>query len=125
MMAESRIGFDPIDGILYTRTPGTITLEHMLEGIKSLSSNMLFPRKLKILEDAREAVTTFSSRDLGILSEKLGQVISEYVSIQHAVVHDNPKNFALTMLLQRVANHENYSLQVFSTIEVAKNWLLL
>ena len=122
-MIEHKIGFDPIDGILYTRTSGITTLKHMLEGIERVASNKSLPRKLKILEDAREAKTTFSIKELSILHEKLGHSLGDYVSVRHAVVHNDPKNFALTMLIQKLANNEKYGLQVFSSVEAAKKWL--
>jgi len=90
-MIENEIGFNPADGILYERTSGVTTLEHMLKGSSEiLASNKSLPRKLKILEDARGAISIFSVSEFITLSERMFQILDNYDSIQHAVVHDNP-----------------------------------
>lgn len=123
-MIKNEIGFNPADGILYTRTSGITTLEYILEKIERLASNKSLPRKLKLLEDAREATAFFSKNDLDIFHEKLELALGDYVSVQHAIVLNQPKSFALTMIMQRLTNNSKYRLEEFSTIEGAKEWLL-
>ena len=124
LMSENKNGFDPNEGILYTLSKGVTNIEDMLTGINSLTSNKLLPRNLKILEDAQDAIATFSAKELNIIIQKLEEVLIVYDSIKHAVVHKNPKNTALSMLIGMRVNNPKYSLATFSTIEAAKEWVL-
>jgi len=124
-MTNNEVRFDPIDGILQTFSSGVTTLEHMLKGIDSLGSNRELPRHLKILEDGRGAHTTFPSKDISILVDRLELALADYLSICHAVVHDDPKNTALAFLINSHMKNEKYTLEVFSTMEAARLWLLL
>ena len=123
-MSENQNGFDPVKGILYTRSNGITHLEDMLKGINSLAANNLLPRKLKIIEDALEAITTFSAREISIITKRLEEVLIEYTSIRHAVVHIDPKNTALSILIAMKVNNPKYCLATFSTMKAAQEWIL-
>jgi hypothetical protein len=124
-MTKNEVRFDPNDGILYTYSSNVTTLEHMLQGIDGIISNKELPRELKILEDGRGAQVTFPPKDLSILVDKLELALLQYLSLRQAVVHDDPRNTALAVLINRHMKNEKYVLEVFSTIEAARLWLLL
>jgi hypothetical protein len=124
-MTKNEVRFDPNDGILYTYSSNVTTLEHMLQGIDGIISNKELPRELKILEDGRGAQVTFPPKDLSILVDKLELALVHYHSICQAVVHDDPKNTALAVLINNHMKNEKYVLEVFSTVEAARHWLLL
>ena len=124
MMTTHAVGFDPSDGVLYTRSADNTNLEDMLRGISSLKSNKTLPRKLKIVEDGRGVLVTFPVKDLVVLAKQLVLALDEYTSIRHAVIHDNPKNTAFAVLIGQQVKHGKYSLQVFSTYEAAREWVI-
>jgi hypothetical protein len=124
-MTKNEVRFDPNDGILYTYSSNVTTLEHMLQGIDGIISNKELPRDLKILEDGRGSQVTFPPKDLSILVERLELALIQYRSLRQAVVHDDPRNTALAVLINRLMKNEKYILEVFSTMEAARLWLLL
>lgn len=124
-MNSNPIGFDPADGILYTRSAGVADLEAMLQGLNSIASNTLLPRNLRILEDGIGAMVNFPASEIPVLVSALEQVLVEYASIRHAVVHSDPTNTAFAILIDHQMKNEKYVLNVFSTFEAARNWVML
>lgn len=51
------------------------------------------------------------------------EVAKKYTSIRHAVIHSEPKNVALAILMAKKKEDENYFLSVFATSKGAFNWL--
>lgn len=96
----------------------------MIVGVNYLLSNDCLPQKIRILEDARDSVITFSTTDIDRLTEKMQEVSKKHMSIQHAVIHNSPINTAFALLIADTKNNAKYQLQVFSTIESANSWLL-
>jgi hypothetical protein len=123
-MSISNVGFDPNDGILYTRSADNTNLDDMLRGIGGLMSNSALPRNLRILEDGRGIHITFPVKDIAVLVDRLSSALDEYSSIRHAVIHDDPINTAFAVLIGLQVKHEKYELKVFSTYAAARNWVL-
>jgi hypothetical protein len=118
-------GFNPNDGILYTRSAEISSLEAMLQGLNAIASNKILPRNLRILEDGTGARVNFPATDIPVLVSGLEQVLVEYQSIRHAVVHNDPKNTAYAILVDHLMKNEKYDLKVFSTFEAARKWVML
>ena len=122
-MALKEMRFDEIDNILYTKSIGMVNLEDMLKNLDNLSHDTVLPKHLKVVEDAREAIVTFSESELHLLAAKLELVADNFNLIKHAVVHSSPMNTALSILVSGMVKRENYYLKVFSTLEGAINWV--
>ena len=115
--------FDENENILYTKVTGIAHLEDMLKGLEKLAEDKILPRTLKIVEDARVAKVTFSENDLHLLVEKIEIAADNFKLIRHAVIHSDPMNTALTILVGNLVKRENYHLKVFSTLEAAREWV--
>ena len=109
--------------ILTIKSKAIVSLEDMLNGLKYLQQNNDLPRNLKILEDARKSKITFDMNDVDILIKNMNLSMQNFNKIMHAVIHDSPKNTALSMLVERKSINTNYKLMTFSTKEAALDWL--
>lgn len=124
-MNPNPIGFNPADGILYTRSTDVADLETMLKGLNFIASNKLLPRNLRILEDGRGAHVNFPVTDIPVLVSALEKILVEYTSIRHAVIHNDPTNTAFAIIIDRQIKNDKYILNVFSTFEAARKWVML
>ncbi len=111
-------------GILEFFTQNQATLEGMLEVLEFLKTDRDLPRNLRILEDGREAIASFPIHEFASISEKLKEVLVEYNSIKHAVIHKTPVNTVYAMIFGQKHAPPNYRIEVFSTREAALAWLL-
>lgn len=122
-MIEKRT--DALGDYLYVLSEDNVTLDDMLSGIDFLDHDKTLPIKLRILEDARNSTVDFAFEAIEILSTKMHEAAQNYISIRHAVIHNNPKNVALAILVERKKKDENYFLGVFATSKGAYTWLNL
>ncbi len=119
-----QLNFDSKTGILHGISSGEITLEGMFSVIDYMKNHTELPRNLLVLEDARNTSPQFQVTELSALAEKIEELIPLYNSIKHAVVHQSPGNTAYALLFSRKHAPTKYKLEVFSTIEGARSWLL-
>lgn len=122
-MIEKRT--DDFGEYLYVKSKDVVSFDDMLGGLDFLYHDKTLPRKLRIIEDARNSKVDFAIEAVQILSERMHEVAKKYISIRHAVIHNDPKNVALAMLMEKKKLDENYFLNVFSTSKGAFNWLNL
>ena len=123
-MTEIETGFDPVKGIIYNkRAAGILHLDDMLEELSLLNNNKTLPRNLKVLEDARDTIVSFSAKEIPILIKKLENVLEDFGSIRHAVVQKEAKNAAYTILVEEFMKNKMYSIKVFSTVHAATIWI--
>lgn len=115
--------YDHQEGILFIKVSGTVSFEDMTGSLSILSENDKLSRNLLIIEDAREARISFTERQIPELISQIRQVEKKYHSIHHAVIHTDPINTALALLLSRQLTTRIYSLEVFSTETGARLWL--
>jgi len=114
---------DEFGEYLFVKSNSMVNIEDMIAGIQYLENDNSLPRKLRIIEDARSAEVNFSPIDASELSEHMHKVALKYDYIKHAVIHSNPRNTAMAMLVQKNKKDQNYFLEVFSTFEGAIHWL--
>jgi len=117
--------FNEIDETLYITVSGTFGINHMFKEIDSFANDNSLPRKLKILEDARNLSVTFTEDEIQLLIERLKSHLFKFDSIRHALVHLDPVNTAFAMLVSERLSGNNYLLKVFSDEEYALHWLQL
>lgn len=117
-------GFNSRENILYITTTGTPTMDDMLLGLEFLKKNIDLPRNLRVLEDATMSKALFSDDKLALIIERLEDVLTQYTSYRHAVIHHDPHGTALAMLTQSLINNPIYELGVFCTFDAAKAWLM-
>jgi hypothetical protein len=117
--------FNEIDETLYITVSGTFGINHMFKEIDSFANDNSLPRKLKILEDARNLNVTFTEDEIQLLIERLKSHLFKFDSIRHALVHLDPVNTAFAMLVSERLSGNNYLLKVFSDEEYALHWLQL
>ena len=102
---------------------GIIRAEEILDFSSFISNNKNFPRKLKILTDAREASYGFGINTVNLLVDPLVRNLKNYHSVMDAFIHSKPKETAYSQLLEIDNRHSNYVHKVFSTKKAALSWL--
>ena len=118
-----KANFDSESGAYIVQFIGIVSIDEILEYIISTMNNNTFPRKLKIITDARRANMDFSPKDLSRIVEANMKSLEKYEMITDAIVLDSPKETALSILYQELSLTNKYRFQVFSTQEAALNWL--
>lgn len=61
--------------------------------------------------------------DLNLITKENNESLKHYDSIVDAMIVDNPRDMAITMLYQLVYKTSKYAFKLFSTIEHAQKWL--
>ncbi|MEI6755295.1 MAG: hypothetical protein WCK78_19325 [Paludibacter sp.] len=117
--------FNEIEETLHITVSGIFGIEHMFKEIDSFANDNSLPRKLKILEDARNLKVTFTEEEIQLLIERLKSHLIKFDSIRHALVHLDPVNTAFAMLVSERLSGDKYFLKVFSDEEYALHWLHL
>lgn len=110
-------------GILESKFIGEVYLKEIVDYIRATKENKNYPRKLKINTNALQANFVFSVNDLEVIVEENNKSLENYESIIDAIVIEDPKSTALSMLYQRLDKNEKYKFNVFSTTESANAWL--
>lgn len=110
-------------GNLESKFDGDIYLTEIVNYIIATKENSTYPRTLKIITDATKASFNFSIDDLEIILDENYKSLEKYNYIIDAIIIDNPKNTAISMLYQELAKTNKYKFGVFSTIEAATEWL--
>lgn len=111
-------------GILEAHYIDNIYLKDVVDYIDATRENKEYPRRLKILSDARETEFLFNEEDLFKIIEANEKSLEKYDEIIDAIVVEEPKIAALTMLYQILGKNPKYHFHIFSTKETAYKWLL-
>lgn len=109
--------------ILETVFDGEITLLEVVNYIIRTKENKTYPRTLKIITDACQAMFNFSIEDLDIIMEENLKSLMNYHCIIDAIIVDNPQNTALTMLYAELTKTNKYKFKIFATKKAALYWL--
>ena len=99
--------FNEEESILYFKVKGDVTFEKMIMNVESFNDSTL-PKNMKILEDSRltnEAILDVS--EFPEIADKLENVLVNFNSIRHAVVHEQPINCALAMQFNKRFKNSN------------------
>ncbi|MFA5298019.1 MAG: hypothetical protein WC389_07405 [Lutibacter sp.] len=120
-MVTSKFNYET--GILESIFVGEVYLKEILDYIISTKENNSFPRLLKIITDTNDANFNFDINDLEIIIAENEKSLEKYDYIIDAIIVDNPKNTAISMLYQKLGENGKYKFEVFSTKKAALNWL--
>lgn len=115
--------FNTTTNILETIYSGDVTLTDVVNYIVATKNNKKYPRVLKIISDARNAVFNFSIDDLNIIMEENYKSLENYNCIIDAIIVDDPHNTVLTVLYKELVKTNKYKFEIFSTKTTAINWL--
>ncbi len=115
--------FNQHSKILEVTFKGNVTLAEIVNYIKATKKKGIYPRKLKIITDSRNAIFNFSIDDLEIIVEENYKSLEKYEMIIDAIIIDDPKNTALSMLYLELVKTNKYKFEIFATKSAALNWL--
>jgi len=115
--------FNHQTGILETKYMGNIYLQEVVDYIRATKENKDHPRDLKIISDASQAIFVFTINDLEVIINENNASLEKYDSIIDALIVEDPKSTALSILYQRLERNNKYKFNVFSTHEAAEEWL--
>lgn len=104
---------------------GLIQADDIVKYVKEIDSMLDSASEIRVLDDARDALTAIQpGGDLERILASVKSLIGRHKSVRIAVLARDPMITAMTILYQGMANAvENYSIQVFSTEDVATSWL--
>lgn len=105
--------FNNQKGVLETNFEGEITLKEIVDYIIDTKQNKAYPRTLKIITDTSHSTFNLHANDLKIIIEENYKSLENYHCIIDAIMTDNPKNTAISMLYQELAKTHKYKFDVF------------
>ncbi|MHB1107980.1 MAG: hypothetical protein ACYCZ2_16620 [Lutibacter sp.] len=110
--------------ILETEFTEDVILEEIINYIISIKENKIYPRFLKIKTNATISNFDFSIDDIGTIVIENNKLLEKYDFISDAIIVDNPRATAITMIYQKLAEkNDKYRFNVFSTNKGASEWL--
>ncbi len=114
---------DNQSGIVYVKMEGVITLEQLVDHVSLKESRQYFPRDLKLLTDARQAILSFNIDALNLITDEMQKTLQKYNRIIDAFLVENTKETAMSVLYMEMAKINHYIFRVFNTEEAALRWL--
>ena len=115
--------FNESTGILECKWEGESSLSEIVAYIRRTKENTAYPRRLKILTHAENAVMKLNLEDLHTISNENKLSVDKYEAIIDAFIVDAALLAALTTMYQQISNIKGYYFKVFSTTEAASSWL--
>ncbi|MEN8247618.1 MAG: hypothetical protein ABFS32_01695 [Bacteroidota bacterium] len=98
-------------------------LKEIVDYIIETKENKSYPRVLKILTDARDAIMSLSINDLAVIVAENYKSLEQYEFINDAIILKNPKETGISMLYQELSKTKKYRFKIFSNEEAARHWL--
>ncbi len=115
--------FNRNENILYVTVSMNVDINDMFKAIDFWGNDNSLPRKLRILEDSRNAITDFTRTKFEQILERIENHLTKFDEVRHAVINTNPKNTAFILLAEKLMKLKNYSIDIFVTETAAKKWL--
>lgn len=115
--------FNSKNKVLEVTYEGKIKPNEILQYNEFILKNKELPRELKILVDAQTAAYDFSIDTVQELKKMLFENLKFYTFIKVAFLHNNPKETAISMLIEEAENGKNYFHNIFLSREKAIMWL--
>ena len=115
--------FDSSKRILFVTISGSTSIEDLNQWIKSINFDKAPDSYLKIITAARDARYNFKAEDSRATDQPLEELCKRYFRVRAAVIHKNPKETALSMVLRNRLAMKNYTQHIFSTREAAEIWI--
>lgn len=110
---------------LESKVDGPIHLQEFIDNTHNILRNKSYPKKLRILDDHRNADYLFTPEDIDKILETLLEDIDNYKSVKHAILVNSPKETAYTYLFFLMTdNNKIYKLHIFNEAASAIDWLL-
>jgi len=109
--------------ILEVSYEGEISFSDLTDYGNSIYSDRSLPEYLKILADATRACYKLTHEELPLLVRDLEKHIMPYKSVRAAFIHGNPRETAISMLLEHEKLSDKYEHAVFSSRKAAVDWL--
>lgn len=114
------------ENIVYVDRRNGVSLDEIIRYVENIDFSYQDLQNLYIIEDIRHSVSKFELDDYSIICNEIKKRASKYDEVRHAVIVDNPSNTVLSILFESFSEPiENYFYKTFSTIDLAKNWLML
>jgi hypothetical protein len=115
--------FNTETGLLESKWEGEVQLSEIIDYIVRTKENTNYPRHLKIITSAENAILSLNFQDLKQISEENKLSVERYSAIIDAFVVDKAVEAALTTMYEQVSEIRGYTFKVFSTKEAALEWL--
>ena len=109
--------------ILESKFIGKVDLKEVLDYIIATKNNQEYPRNLKIITDASQAIFDFSFTDLQSIVTENEKSLEQYDSITDAIIVSDPNATALSILYQELEKNKKYRFNIFSTKNASFEWL--
>lgn len=110
--------------ILETEFTKDVALEEIVNYIISIKENKIYHRFLKIKINATNSNFNFSVNDLKTIVIENDNLLEKYDFISDAIIVDNPRTTAISMLFQKLAEkNDKFRFNIFSSDEGASAWL--
>ena len=109
--------------ILETKFKADINASDILNYIKAFKDNTSYPRKLKGIIDAENAIFNFSFKDLKSFNDEKTKSLESYEVVAMAIIINNSATAAISTLYEAIANNKKYKFKVFSTLDAASAWM--
>ena len=120
-----QLKYDDIANIIEATFVGKVQVFDIVAFIKAVTENKEYPRAIKVLIIGQNANAHFSVNDLDIFNNECSKFIAYYERARIAIVINNPKNTALSILFKQLFISPKVDIDVFSTKNTALNWVNL
>ena len=116
--------FDRNENILFVEESGSVSFNEKQEYIQEVLNILNNSKKLKILQDSREAILNFSIEKIEIIRNKIVERLNDNnTMLIQAVIYDSGIETAYSIIYEKMNLPKNYIHKVFSTKEAALQWL--
>lgn len=117
--------FNSENNILYNKWIGKVKLDEVKQYFTLLNTHETLPRNLLVLQLFLDVEVDFKEGDLAEIATLLKNTIPKYESIRTAFLFNQPMPSAFGMMYKNITEtFPHYSVEIFSTQEAAKKWLL-
>ena len=111
------------DQIFYVKFTGDVNYQEIAEYLKRFESLEHLPADLRLIYDFSEANLTVDPDDIQKISSMADAVTTKYKSVRTAFLVTKPMETAFTMLFIQEKSEMDKKRKVFTTREVAEEWL--
>ena len=109
--------------IIYVTLSGEVSLKNIFDHLEKLFTDDQLPKKIKILYDLQKAVLNLSSRDIDSLNDFSARTSKHFESVTSAFLTSQLNQTELSLIFTINNPYENINRDVFTTKDVAMEWL--
>lgn len=111
------------DGYLVSIMPEKTGIEEVIEHYRTYEQNNDVPRNLRVFIDCSNSSFDFKPKDISRIWEAVDRCLAKYDSLEEAILVQRPYETAMAAIFENGAPDENYLFKLFSTREMAIDWL--